>query len=150
MGRDYEKEGGGRGPKEVPKRPKEAPKRPPGGPQEAPERPRDDVTVRAPDVHPAKREESARLKRAGACAQRRYDSKWRPAFAAKRSFLISLRFLMNSIQNSTICKGHLGIPLASRGARPEGVTCLPLRPFRSLLRGRLVPAYLFYVISALP
>ena len=44
----------------------------------------------------------------------------------------------------------LQIPLASRGARPEQVTCLPLRPFRSLLRGRLVPSYLFYVISALP
>ena len=57
MGRESEKEGGER-PKEVPKRPKEAPKRPPGGPQEAPKRPRDDVTVRAPDVHPAKREES--------------------------------------------------------------------------------------------
>ena len=54
MGREYEKEGGGRGPKEVPKRPEEAAKRL----QEAPERPRDDVTVRAPDVHPAKREES--------------------------------------------------------------------------------------------
>ena len=58
MGREYEKEGGGRGPKEVPKRPKEAPRRPPGGPQQAPKRPRDDVTARAPDVHPAKREES--------------------------------------------------------------------------------------------
>ena len=58
MAREYEKEGGGRGPKEFPKRPKEAPRRPPGGPQEAPKRPRDDVTERAPDVHPAKREES--------------------------------------------------------------------------------------------
>ena len=58
MGREYEKEGGGRGPQKVQKKPKEAPKRPPGGPQQAPKRPRDDVIVRAPDVHPAKREES--------------------------------------------------------------------------------------------
>ena len=81
MGKEYEKEGGGGGPKEVPERPKEAPRRPPGGPQEAPKRPqeapkrhprnpqqapkrpRDDVTVRAPDVHPAKREESFRCSR---------------------------------------------------------------------------------------
>ena len=73
MGRESEKEG--ERPQEVPKRPKEAPKRPPGGPQEAPKRPRDDVTVRAPDVHPAKREESTSgsdvLPEAGRAAERK-------------------------------------------------------------------------------
>eukprot|EP00959_Pyramimonas_sp_CCMP1952_P202136 4226634-Pyramimonas_sp.AAC.1 len=46
MGRVYEKEGG------------KPPEKLPGGLQEAPKRPRDDVTVRVPDMHPAKREES--------------------------------------------------------------------------------------------
>ena len=43
---------------EAPKKSPRGPKKLPGGLQDAPKRPRDDVTVRAPDVHPAKREES--------------------------------------------------------------------------------------------
>ena len=60
-----------RGPKEA----QEAPKRPPRRPQEAPKRPDNDLTVRAPDVHPAKREESTSgsdvLPEAGRAAERK-------------------------------------------------------------------------------
>ena len=45
-------------PQKPPRSPQEATKKLPRGPQEAPRRPRNEWTARAPDVHPAKREES--------------------------------------------------------------------------------------------
>eukprot|EP00959_Pyramimonas_sp_CCMP1952_P097145 2030565-Pyramimonas_sp.AAC.2 len=46
--------------KPAPKRTKEGPKTPPRGHKDTPKGPRNDWTARAPDVHPAKREESTR------------------------------------------------------------------------------------------